>query len=107
MSFHAAVVRAVKQHRPAWRVLRLLHARPSARWLDCFLADIRAGRLDGLGQNRAWSLPLAHYAALRDAGALLSVWTVNDPAEARLWRARGFHYLTTDIPEKFLRHSRP
>jgi len=97
MSFHAALVHKIKKARPAWRVLLLLNQQPSARAVRRLLSEIRAHALDGLGQSRAWILPDADYAAFRAAGAILSVWTVNDPAEARLWRIRGFDYLTSDI----------
>jgi glycerophosphoryl diester phosphodiesterase len=100
MSFHGALVRKIKNARPHWRVLLLLHRQPSARTVRRLLAEFRAKSLDGLGQNHAWSLPEKDYSAFRAAGAILSVWTVNDPAEVRSWRARGFHYLTSDTLEK-------
>ena len=97
MSFNHALARKIKNARPAWRVLLLFNRQPSARVVHKLLSEIRAKSLDGLGQNHAWILPDADYAALLAAGAILSVWTVNDPAEARLWRIRGFDYLTSDI----------
>jgi glycerophosphoryl diester phosphodiesterase len=97
MSFHGALVRKIKKARPSWRVLLLLNHQPSARAIRRLLSEIRAHSLDGLGQNHAWVLADLDYAAFRAAGAILSVWTVNDPAEARLWRIRGFDYLTSDI----------
>ncbi len=97
MSFHHALACKIKKVRPSWRVLLLLNDQPSPRTLSRLLSEIRSKSLDGLGQNHAWVLPDADYAALRAVGAILSVWTVNDPAEARLWRLRGFHYLTSDF----------
>lgn len=37
--------------------------------------------------------------AVRDAGLLLDVWTINDAALIRTWRERGVRWIETDRPE--------
>jgi glycerophosphoryl diester phosphodiesterase len=101
MSFDEGVVRALKKKRPAWRGLLLLKHKPTTHVYGQILSAIRAKYFDGIGQNRTWAFSEEQYAELREAGAILSVWTVNDPAEAKVWRERGFAYLTSDCPEKF------
>lgn len=100
MSFDEKLVRRIKKKRPAWRVLLLLNKKPTAHVYGDLLSSIRAKFLDGFGQNRTWALTDAEYEALHGAGAILSVWTVNNAAELPAWQNRGFHYLTSDCPEK-------
>jgi glycerophosphoryl diester phosphodiesterase len=102
MSFHDGLMRRLKEARPGWRGLRLLSHRPSARWVARFAADVRAGRMDGLGQSRRWTLRAEDYERLRASGAILSVWTVNEPKEVAAWDRRGFAYVTSDVPEKMI-----
>ena len=66
----------------------------------CAIAD--AGRMDGLGQSRRWTLRAEDYERLRASGAILSVWTVNEPKEVAAWDRRGFAYVTSDVPEKMI-----
>jgi len=101
MGFDESTVRTIKKKRPAWRVLLLLNHKPTTHLYGQILSSIRAKFLDGIGQNRTWALSVEQYAELRVAGAILSVWTVNNPAEAATWSNRGFGYLTSDSPEKF------
>ena len=103
MGFDESTVRAIKKKRKDWRVLLLLNHKPTTHLYGQLLSSIRAKFLDGIGQNRTWALTDEQYADLGDAGAILSVWTVNNPAEAAAWRERGFDYLTSDCPEKFTR----
>jgi len=99
MSFNGRLVRTIKKQRPQWRVLLLLNRKPFARTVGHIIADVRAGRMDGIGQNRRWVLAPRDYASLCEIGAILSVWTVDDPVEAKAWRERGFDYLTSNVPE--------
>jgi glycerophosphoryl diester phosphodiesterase len=99
MSFETVLVRKIKKLRPSWRTLLLLNHKPTTHLFGQILSAIRAKQLDGIGQNRTWTLTPEQYASLLAAGAILSVWTVNNPVEAQAWRDRGFHYLTTDIPD--------
>lgn len=103
MSFNGHLVRTIKARRPEWRVLLLLNRKPFARTVARIRAEVRAGRLDGIGQNRRWLLAARDYASLREIGAILSVWTVDDPMEAKAWRERGFDYLTSNVPERMQR----
>jgi glycerophosphoryl diester phosphodiesterase len=103
MGFDESTVRAIKKKRKDWRVVLLLNHKPSTHLYGQIASSIRAKFLDGIGQNRTWTLTTAQYAEMRAAGAILSVWTVNNPAEAKVWEERGFNYLTSDCPEKFLK----
>jgi len=103
MGFDESTVRAIKKKRKDWRVLLLLNHKPTTHLYGQILSSIRAKFLDGIGQNRTWTLTDEQYADLREAGAILSVWTVNNPAEAKAWQDRGFDYLTSDCPEKFIK----
>ena len=100
MSFDETLVRKFKKKRPDWRVLLLLNHRPTRHVFGKLLPAIRAKHLDGLGQNRTWALTDEEYAELREAGAILSVWTVDEPREVAAWQKRGFDYLTTNQPER-------
>jgi len=103
MSFDGTLVRKFKKARPSWRVLLLLKHKPTRHLYGQLLPSIRAGFLDGIGQNHTWALTDAEYAELRAAGAILSVWTVDSPREAAAWEKRGFHYLTSNQPELLLK----
>lgn len=100
MGFDEVTIRKIKKIRPACRALLLLNKKPTTHVYGKILHTIRAKYLDGIGQNRTWAFPPEQYQELRDAGALLSVWTVDSPAEAKIWRDRGFDYLTSNVPDK-------
>jgi len=100
MGFDGVTVRKVKKKRPELRVLLLLNKKPSAHVYGKILSTIAAGHLNGIGQNRTWALAQEQYDELRAAGAILSAWTVDDAKEAQAWRARGFDYLTSNVPDK-------
>lgn len=57
----------------------------------------------GLGISHKVTLSDDQREALERAGALLNVWTVNDPEQKSKWEDAGFDFLTTDSPELFLR----
>jgi len=99
MSFDGTLVRKFKKARPSWRVLLLLNHKPTAHVFGRLLSAVKAKYIDGIGQNRTWALAKEDYAALLDVGATLSVWTVDNPKEASAWRDRGFHYLTSNVPD--------
>jgi glycerophosphoryl diester phosphodiesterase len=100
MSFDGTLIRKFKKARPTWRVLLLLNHKPTRHVFGKLLSSIRAKYIDGIGQNRTWALSDAEYAELREAGAILSVWTVDEPREAVAWKKRGFDYLTSNNPDK-------
>lgn len=100
MSFDGTLVRKFKKARPSWRVLLLLNKKPTTHVFGKILSEVRAKYIDGIGQNRTWTLTKEEYDSLRTAEAILSVWTVDDPKEAARWRERGFNYLTSNHPEK-------
>jgi len=56
----------------------------------------------GLGLSEKIQLSAERCEALIAAGALLNVWTVNDPSDYTKWADAGFDFLTTDCPEHFL-----
>lgn len=56
----------------------------------------------GLGLSSKITLKDEQREALIEAGALLNVWTVNDPDDEEKWADAGFDFLTTDYPELFL-----
>jgi glycerophosphoryl diester phosphodiesterase len=100
MSFDGTLVRKIKKARPAWRVLLLLNHKPTRHVYGQILSAVRAKYIDGIGQNRTWALKDEEYAELRENGAILSVWTVDNPAEVAAWKQRGFNYLTSNNPER-------
>jgi glycerophosphoryl diester phosphodiesterase len=103
MSFDGNLMRKFKKARPSWRVLLLLNHKPAKQAFDRLVSSIRAKHINGIGQNRTWALAKDEYEALREAGAILSVWTVDDPRETEKWRGFGFDYLTSNVPEKMKR----
>ncbi len=105
MSFDEATVRKIKKLRPGCRALLLLNKKPTTHAFGKILPTIRAQYLNGIGQNRTWAFTPEQYAELRDAGAILSVWTVDSPAEAKIWRDRGFDYLTSNVPDLIAKSS--
>ncbi|HTB62360.1 MAG TPA: glycerophosphodiester phosphodiesterase family protein [Opitutales bacterium] len=96
MSFDEVTLRKIKKVRPMWRALLLLNKKPSTHVFGKILSTIRAKHLDGIGQNRTWALTDEQYAKLRESAAILSVWTVDSPAEVATWKKRGFDYLTSN-----------
>lgn len=56
----------------------------------------------GLGLSHKLKLDDARREALVAAGAIMNVWTVNDPADLPKWEAAGVDFLTTDYPELFV-----
>jgi glycerophosphoryl diester phosphodiesterase len=56
---------------------------------------------DGYGISKKLILSPELAAQLREAGKLWSVWTENEPSQAPRWSELGFHFLTTDHPQKF------
>lgn len=103
MSFEEKLIRKIKKKRPDWRTLLLLNHRPTTHVFGQIVSAIRAKYINGIGQNRTWAMSDDDYTELQDAGAILSVWTVNDLHELPAWQKRGFHYLTSDRPEVFLK----
>jgi len=63
---------------------------------------------DGLGISRLWlgtleKDPGLARQAFGDGGITLSVWTVDNPAEARRWKSLGAAYLTSNRPGRMRR----
>lgn len=56
----------------------------------------------GMGISHKLMLRDEEREALIGAGALMNVWTVNDPAMKAHWEHAGFDFLTTDLPELFI-----
>ncbi|MBK1859923.1 glycerophosphodiester phosphodiesterase [Cerasicoccus arenae] len=56
----------------------------------------------GLGLSNQLDLDDKRREQLIAAGAIMNVWTVNDPADLGKWDAAGFDFLTTDSPELFV-----
>ncbi|WP_309395869.1 glycerophosphodiester phosphodiesterase [Cerasicoccus maritimus] len=57
----------------------------------------------GLGFSHKLKLDDERREKLLSAGAIMNVWTVNEPSEREKWEAAGFDFLTTDVPELFIR----
>jgi len=55
----------------------------------------------GLGLSAHLQLGPEQRKRLADAGALLNIWTVNDPSAAVDWRS--YDFVTTDYPDRFAR----
>lgn len=56
----------------------------------------------GIGFSHKLDIPTDKLDALISAGAILAVWTENDPARLSFWEEHGFDFLITDWPEKFI-----
>jgi len=56
----------------------------------------------GIGFSHKLDIPQRTIEALNGAGAILAVWTENDPARKAFWEDRDFDFLITDHPERFL-----
>ncbi len=56
----------------------------------------------GIGYSHKLDIPPATLDALAKAGAILAVWTENDPARREFWEKSGFDFLITDYPERFV-----
>ncbi|QYY36171.1 glycerophosphodiester phosphodiesterase family protein [Ruficoccus sp. ZRK36] len=56
----------------------------------------------GIGFSHKLDIPAATLDALSRAGAILAVWTENDPERRQFWEDAGFDYLITDWPERFI-----
>lgn len=61
----------------------------------------------GLGLSHKIELPTKQRNALISAGALLNVWTENNPDNYTKWASADFDFLTTDYPERFIGRSLP
>lgn len=59
----------------------------------------------GIGFSHKLKLDDERREGLIDAGAIMNVWTVNDPADLDKWETAGFDFLTTDHPELFIGQS--
>jgi glycerophosphoryl diester phosphodiesterase len=97
-SFDPLIVRAVAQRCPDVPVAWLVHAEQRV------LKNGPGWQLLGAaGVNpQTVELSLNRVRQLRDAGALVNVWTVNDPARARELAAAGVDGLITDTPRVIL-----
>lgn len=56
----------------------------------------------GIGFSHKLDIPAATLDALAGAGAILAVWTENDPARREFWQKSGCDFLITDHPERFV-----
>jgi glycerophosphoryl diester phosphodiesterase len=61
----------------------------------------------GIGFSHQLDIPAATLDALARAGAILAVWTENDPARRAFWEKAGFDFLITDWPERFIAQPSP
>jgi glycerophosphoryl diester phosphodiesterase len=100
ISFHEDTIAAVNRVNPDRQTMLLLghKAGDSERVMGEAVASARRLGCLGLGLSRGWISQLSTVSKVPRAGLILSVWTVNDPREARVWQSSGAHYLTTDDP---------
>jgi len=92
MGFDAVLMSTLKAVLPNATVLHLLsehEALPEAH-----------SAWDGFGVSRLLPIPQDRIAALKSAGKIFSVWTVNDPCELPRWPDADF--ITTDRPDLFV-----
>jgi len=102
MSFYPDVLWPVASRFPDLTLLLLLdNLNRLPRELPARLPDDRLP-VHGLGLSHRLKLDETRRESLLAAGAILNVWTVNDPAEAAVWENAGFDFLTTDYPERFV-----
>ncbi len=97
-SFDPVIVRGVAERCPDVPVAWLVHAeqrllKKGPGWQLLGAAGVNPQTTD---------LSLDRVRQLRDAGALVNVWTVNDPARARELAAAGVDGLISDIPRVIL-----
>ncbi len=102
MSPQAEILLELKERHPGWKSLLLVDhpKRFGSPPLEKFIDQACRAGLEGLSLGRSWLSHDRSITGITKAGLLLSVWTVNDPAEAVLWRNLGAAYITTDFPER-------
>lgn len=111
ISFDREILKNLKQAHPDWKTLLLLEKPGSDphRQIQSALTFIKEHDLEGLGLANQWRKHPALVAEVCKAGKILSVWTVNEIADALLWIRLGAGFITTDYPGKLstaIRNSR-
>jgi len=102
LSFYPDVLWSVAARFPDLTLLLLLNnLNRLPRQLPARLPDDRLP-VHGLGLSSKLRLSQERREQLLAAGAIMNVWTVNDPAEADHWAQQDFDFLTTDFPERFI-----
>lgn len=100
ISFDEAVLRAAKTAMPECKALYLAgdYKERSTEALGELIAICREAGFDGLDLDRGWPVSPSFVRRVHDAGLLLYMWTVNDPAKARDLAAAGVDAIATDRP---------
>lgn len=96
MSFYARVLEAIRETGWAGPLFWLWNGRRPRLGPDARVAAFSPW--DGVGLAARAATRTGMRAALREAGALASVWTVNRPADVRRCYRANWDYLTTDDP---------
>jgi glycerophosphoryl diester phosphodiesterase len=104
ISFHAEVIRALKQQARGYKACWLASCRRDARGRfqpdsDRVLHTLEQCGADGFGAHgRLDDAAFIH--AIQQAGYEFHAWTVNDPERACWFRDLGVRSLTTDYPDR-------
>ncbi|EIP96702.1 glycerophosphoryl diester phosphodiesterase [Opitutaceae bacterium TAV1] len=100
ISFSEQALRAAKAAMPECRALYLSgdYKERSAEALEELIAICREAGFDGLDLDRGWPVSLSFVQRVHNAGLLLYMWTVNDPAKARDLALAGVDAIATDRP---------
>lgn len=107
MSFFPKTLMAVRSIHPDWRCLLLVpEARECCgRSFEDFVDEALKNKFDGLGIARDWLNYPEEVKKVVKTGLVLSVWTVNDPAEMPDWIELGASFVTSDCPDKLRRQA--
>lgn len=107
ISFHAEVIRALKQQQPALTAYWLSSFQKSSPLdpsAETVLETLRRIRADGFSSRADERLTTAFLEPLRAAGFSYHCWTVDDPALARRFEGLGAQSITTNRPALLLQH---
>ena len=104
IAFSFEVATSIKQAMPGIPVYWLVkfeQSRQDGRWgpdLDSVISQTKEAGLDGINTNYTPLLTRALVSRVHGEGLGYYVWTVNDPAVARILRENGVDGITTDRP---------
>jgi glycerophosphoryl diester phosphodiesterase len=101
LSFEADLIAMVKKAFPAYRACWLTDYRWRGGWMpspDQILATLKRCGADGLASRGRSALDAALVSLLKEAGAEIHVWTVDDAPRARRFAALGVDSIMTNRP---------
>lgn len=98
ISFHAQILRALKQEKPSATTLLLIEDLDTLEAYTEYIAHTENPVFNGIGLDKSLPINQKWAQSIKAHNQILSVWTVNTPYIALQYKAWGFNYLTTDKP---------